>query len=100
MPKIEFKWALLIAAIFLGGASFYWFEYRPSVARQKCAEAAQKYAVLTFEQDIKNGGWRGLAAEDFSMSKKKLLAKYKGYALPEIIDREFGVCLRYRGINN
>ncbi|MCZ8017175.1 MULTISPECIES: hypothetical protein [Pseudomonadota] len=100
MPKFEFKWALLATTIVLVGGAFYWFEYRPSVARQECSDQSDRYAVNAFEQGIKNGEWRGSAPEDFSMSKKQLLGKYKGYRNSAVSDKEFEECLRYRGISN
>jgi hypothetical protein len=100
MPKFEFKWALLATTIILVGGAFYWFEYRPSVARQECSDRADQNAIKVLEDDINNGNFRGSAPEDFSMSKKQLLRKYKGYWTAAVADKEFEECLRYRGISN
>ena len=100
MPKIEFKWALLATTIALVGGAFYWFEYRPSVARQECSDLSERHDIQEFAREIKNGEWRGSAPEDFSMSKKQLLQKYKGNLNYAVADKTFEDCLRSRGISN
>jgi hypothetical protein len=36
--------ALIILALLIGGGLFYWYEYRPSIVRERCSIEAEKRA--------------------------------------------------------